>query len=74
MRLFDWNGQSGSENTAVDSLGPRKASARRKILKVVKRSVLQKARSVLSFDARRNFSSRDQTSAQLKEQAAQSKE
>jgi hypothetical protein len=32
---------------------------------------LRKARSVLSFDARRNFSSRDQTSAQLQEQAAQ---
>jgi hypothetical protein len=32
---------------------------------------LRKARSVLSFDARRNFSSRHQTSAQLQEQAAQ---
>jgi hypothetical protein len=32
---------------------------------------LRKARSVPSFDARRNFSSRDQTSKQLKEQAAQ---
>ena len=25
MRLFNWNGQNGSENTAADSLGPKSA-------------------------------------------------
>ena len=53
MRAFNWNGQNGSENTAADSLGPRKALGRRKILKVVKRSALRKARSVPLFDTRR---------------------
>ncbi len=40
--------------------------ARRKILKVVKQSPLRKARSVPSFDARRNLLSGDQTSLYTK--------
>jgi hypothetical protein len=27
MRLLNWNGQNGSENTAADSLGPKERPA-----------------------------------------------